>query len=279
MIEEFEILDQDFIRRVQELIGDDFIQYYNLIDAVNNVMNGYIEFYDAFIIAESNDSWIIGLWVSGNYLIYSKNYNKAQLKILIERIDLTAYHNGFHFLGTREIIESIVSSTEIKFTIFKKRLLYVCKKVNQYNENPLQIIGFPESKDAEELTKMTCDYFEDEYKGKNNKDYDKVLPNVRNQILQQTLWNLKVDKQIKSMCSIINTAANVPIVGSFFTKRESRNLGYGQSLLFKVTDELLKKYVECWLIADEENLESIKVFEKIGYRNVYKTLDVIINNG
>lgn len=277
MIEEFEILDQDFIRSVQELIGDDFIQHYYLIDAVNNSMNGYIQFYDAFIIGDK-ESWIVGLWVSGNYLLYGKKFTKAQMKMLLVRIDLSAFQNGFHFLGTREIIENIVSSTEIKFSIFKKRLVYVCEKVNGYNENPLQTINHSEVKDAEELTQMTCDYFEDEYKGKNNKDYDKVLPSVKNQIQQKTLWNLKVDKQLTSMCSVINTAANVPIIGSFFTKPKSRNLGYGQSLLFKVTDELLKQHSECWLTADEENLESIKVFEKVGYVSVYKTFDVIINN-
>lgn len=278
MIQEFEILDQDFIQRAQQLIGDDFIQHYNLVDAVNNTMNGFLEFYDAFIIAEDNDSWIIGLWVDGNYLLYGKNFTENQLKVLLNRIDLTIYQNGFHFLGTKELIERIVSSTEIKFSTFKKRLLYVCEKVNYYNQNPLQTIGYSEIKDAEELSQMTCDYFEDEYKGKNNKDYDKILPEVNYQIEQKTLWNLKVENKLKSMCSVINTGANVPIIGSFFTKRQARNLGYGQSLLFKVTDELLKNYSQCWLLADEENLESIKIFEKVGYKNVYKTLDVIINN-
>lgn len=278
MIQEFEILDQDFIQRAQQLIGDDFIQHYNLVDAVNNTMNGFIEFYDAFIIAEDNDSWIIGLWVDGNYLLYGKNFTENQLKVLLKRIDLTTYQNGFHFLGTKELIERIVSSTEIKFSTFKKRLLYVCEKVNYYNQNPLQTIGYSEIKDAEELSQMTCDFFEDEYKGKNNKDYDKILPEVNYQIEQKALWNLKVENELKSMCSVIKTGANVPIIGSFFTKRQARNLGFGQSLLFKVTDELLKSNNQCWLLADEENLESIKIFEKIGYKNVYKTLDVIINN-
>jgi predicted GNAT family acetyltransferase len=278
MIEEFDILDQDFITKAQKLVGDDFFQHYYLINIINAVMNGNLNLYDAYIITDDN-SWVIGLRADGNYLLYSKEVTSKQLQVIMHRTDFSIFQNGYHFMGTRELIEKIQSAASINFKVFKNRRYYICDKVNHYLKNPLLTVSLADISDLNELAQMSCEYFEDEYHGENNKDLETMKEDVSRLIQQgDGLWTLKTEKLLKSMCSVIPTAVNVPLIGSFFTKRESRNLGFGKNLLFEVTEKLLKEYNECWLIADETNLESLAVFEKVGYKPVYRTLDLIVNN-
>lgn len=278
MIEEFEILDQDFIAKAQKLVGDDFFQHYYLINIINATMSGNLNLYDAYIITDEN-SWVIGIRVDGNCLLYSKNVTEKQIQVIMHRTDFSIFQNGYHFMGTRDLIEKIQANAGINFKVFKNRRYYICDKVNYYLKNPLLSVKTANNNDINELAKMTCEYFEDEYHGENNKDLETMKQDVSRLIQDgDKLWVLKTDKVLKSMCSIIPTPVNVPLIGSFFTKRESRNLGFGKNLLFEITEKLLKQYSECWLIADETNHQSLAVFEKVGYKPVYRTLEIIVNN-
>lgn len=278
MIEEFEILDQDFIAKVQKLVWDEYFSYFNLISAIDAVLNGNVNLYDAYILTENN-SWVIGLRIDGHYMIYSKDFTSNQFQAILDRNNFNLFQNGYRFVGTKNIIEKIQSSTSLTYTIFKDRIFYSCDKVNSFNKNPLLSVEEAKTPDLDELSKMVCNYFEDEYHGKNNKDLEVIKEDVSRQIsLGNKLWTLKSEGNLKSMCSIIPTHVNVPIIGSFFTKRESRNLGFGKNLLFEITKRFLKQHNQCWLIADSDNAESIAVFEKVGYKPVYKTLEIIVNN-
>lgn len=278
MIEEFEILDQEFVAKVQNLVWDNYFPYFNLVTAIDSVLNGNLNLYDAYILTE-NESWVIGLRVDGHYMIYSKNFTAKQFQLILHRNDFSIFQNGYRFVGTKQLIEKLHSTLDINFYIFKDRLFYVCDKINHYNKNPLLVVSEASISDIDELSKMICDYFEDEYKGTNNKDFEFVKDDVSRQISTgKKLWALKSDEKLKSICSIIPTHVNIPIIGSFFTKREARNLGFGKNLLFEITGKLLNEYRECWLTADANNIESIAVFEKVGYKSIYKTLEIVVNN-
>src|SRR5690606_7810256 len=121
MIEEFDIIDQDYIARVKHLVGDNFFQHYYLIDAINRVMNGHTELFDAFIVTEEN-SWLIGFWITGNYMFYSKNFTEKQMQVIKKRVNFKLFQNGFHFFGSKEVIEKIEKESEINYEPFKTRL-------------------------------------------------------------------------------------------------------------------------------------------------------------
>jgi predicted GNAT family acetyltransferase len=276
MTEEFNEVNIEFVSKIKSLVGDEFFEHYYLINAINEVLEGNLESFEAYYIFNDNNSWIIGIRISGNYLIYGKNWDNNLIDQTISKINFPIFQPNYHFSGTSSLVTEILESSNRKLEIFKDRIFYSCSKLNSFNEKVEFQKLLCSKNDTEELAEMVCEYFEDEYKGKNNKDFDAVLQQVEYQIANNKLWNLKHNGKIKSICSIIQTSIGNPIIGSFYTKRSERNLGYGTELIRAVTKDLLEVTNEVWLISDKESLESNKVFNNIGYKPVYKTTDVLI---
>lgn len=276
MIEEFDEVNIEFVSKIKSLVGEEFFEHYYLINAINEVLEGNIISYEAYYVSNDNNSWIIGIRIDGNYLIYGKNWDKNLIEQTISKINFPLFQPNYHFSGTNNLVTEILKSSNRKLEIFKDRIFYTCSKLDHLDEEENFEKVLCDIKDIEELAEMVCEYFEDEYKGINNKDFDAVLLQVESQIKKKTLWNLKHNGKIKSICSIIQTSNGNPIIGSFFTKRNERNLGYGTSLLRTVTNNLLKFNNEVWLISDKESVASNKVFHNIGYKPIYETTDILI---
>lgn len=276
MIEEFNEVNIEFVSKIKSLVGEQFFEHYYLINAINEVLEGNVISYEAYYVFNDINSWIIGIRIDGNYLIYGKNWDENLIRQAISKINFSLFQPNYHFSGTYSLVTEILKASNRKLEIFKDRIFYSCSTLNNLDKE----INFEkllcEKKDLEELAEMVCEYFEDEYDGKNNKDYDAVLLQVENQINNNTLWNLKHNGKIKSICSIIQTSSGTPIIGSFFTKRNERNLGYGTALIKTVTNNLLKISGKVWLISDKKNIASNKVFNNIGYKPIYETTDVLI---
>jgi predicted GNAT family acetyltransferase len=276
MIEEFTEVNIEFVSKIKSLVGEQFFEHYYLINAINEVLEGNIISYEAYYIFNDNNSWIIGIRINGNYLIYGKNWDENLIEQTISKINFSIFQPNYHFSGTNSLVTEILKSSNRKLEIFKDRIFYSCSKLNSFDEQENFEKLLCDKNDIEELAEMVCEYFEDEYNGKNNKDFDAVLRQVEHQIENNTLWNLKHNGKIKSFCSIIQTSNGNPIIGSFFTKRNERNLGYGTALIRTVTNNLLKVTNEVWLISDKESIASNKVFNNIGYKPIYETTDVLI---
>lgn len=275
MIEDFEIIDQDFIQTIQKLIGDNFFGHYYLVNAIDRVLNGVSTNYEAYVLTE-DPYWMIGFMIDGNYYMYHNGFTENQVNVFLAKNDLTIFQKGFHFAGTKTLIKELMHRTDLKLEIFKDRKYYKCDHVVSFDPNPLHTITQPAEHEIPEVCTMLVDYFEDEYHGKNNKKFDEMLPDVETQVKLGRLRILKVDGKIKSVCSLVEMPTNTILIGSFFTKRDSRNLGYGLSLLKNVTSKLLESKPEVWLIADATNESSLVVFEKAGYRSIYETIDCVV---
>jgi hypothetical protein len=276
MIEEFTEVNIEFVSKIKSLVGEQFFEHYYLINAINEVLEGNIISYEAYYLFNDNNSWIIGIRINGNYLIYGKNWDENLIEQTISKINFPMFQTNYHFSGTNSLVTEILKSSNRKLEIFKDRIFYSSSKLNLFDEQESFEKLLCDKNDIEELAEMVCEYFEDEYNGKNNKDFDAVLLQVEKQIENNTLWNLKHNGKIKSICSIIQTSNGTPIIGSFFTKRNERNLGYGTALIRTVTNNLLKITNEVWLISDKESIVSNKVFNNIGYKPIYETTDVLI---
>lgn len=276
MIKEYQEATIEFIGEIKGLIGEQFFEHYYLINAINEILNKNSNSYEAYIIWNNSNSWIIGLRVDGNYLIYGKNWNTNLIQQTISRIDFDMYQPNYHFSGTNKLVTEILKSADRDLKVFKDRIFYACSKLNDSFENKKFENLICDKIDLEEIAQMLCDYFEEEYKGENNKEFSLMLRQVSKQIENKALWNLKFNGEIKSICSIIETSKGNPIIGSFFTKKDERSKGYGSSLVKFVTSFLLNNTDEVWLISDKSSIASNRVFKKIGYLPAYESIDVLI---
>lgn len=271
MINHFDNLEV-FLTEIGGIIDSLYFEHNYLIDAVASVDYYNQEYYDSYIIGKT-ESWIIGFCFAGNYMLYGKDWTMEQIAITKKQLKLHSFNKGFHFSGTAELITEIFAENDYK--LFKHRIFYLAENVT----NASKLLLTPrlaKVEDLEILAQMTCDYFHDEYKGQNDKDFEKMKLSVLNSIKKKCLWVLVNDGQIVSMCSIILTQFDLPIIGSFYTIRKSRNKGFGTRLLEYVSNELLKEYNFIALLSDKDNIESNVVFKRLNFINKYETRDIIV---
>jgi len=137
----------------------------------------------------SKNYHIIGIRIDGNYLIYGKNWDENLINKTISKINFPIFEPNYHFSGTNSLVTEILKSSNKKLEIFKNRFFYSCSKLNLFDKKN-EILPCHKN-DIEELAEMVCKYFEDEYNGRNNKDFDSILLQVEKQIESNTMWNLK----------------------------------------------------------------------------------------
>lgn len=271
MIEEFDNLNK-FILKIDELIDRKYFEHYMLINAVSGISHFGAEYFESFTIG-TKESWIVGFCFQGNYMLFGKNWKQSQISLVQSKIKQIKYQKGFHFLGSAELIKELTSY--LKVIIFKDRIYYL-KTDNSYLKFDVNC-ELALVSDIDQVSQMMCDYFEDEYEGLNNKQLEKMKVEVASSIDKGNIWVYRMEGDITSMCSTIMTEFDSPIIGSFFTKRNLRNYGYGTKLLSHVSNKMIKQFGIVTLLADKNHIESIKVFMKLHFENVYETLEVIVD--
>ena len=271
MINEFETIE-DFIPKVVEVINGKLFEHYILLNSIFRTDYQGDEYLESYIIG-TPENWILGFCMQSTYMLYGYNWTDKQLADAQNKVDSIDYLKPFHFSGTAKLVRNLTS--EFNVDIFKDRIFYENRNLAYFQSDSRCALAKME--DLENVSIMMCDYFEDEYDGKNNKRLDQMKIEVEDSIGKETIWTLKIDDEIVSMCSTILTQFDSPIIGSFFTLRKARNKGYGTTLLSHVSKEMVKRFGIVTLLADKNHTESIKVFEKLNYINVYETLEVAIN--
>lgn len=271
MINEYENL-REFIPKVVQVVNGRLFEHYILFNAISITDYKGDEYLESYIIGD-RESWILGFCIQGTYMLYGHNWTNQQLVDAQSKIDSIRYLKPFHFSGTAKLVRNLTSNFSVE--IFKDRIFYENKSLSNFQVDPRCTLAKME--DLENVSIMMCEYFEDEYDGKNNKSIEQMRIEVQNSIEKETIWILKIGNEIISMCSTILTSFDSPIIGSFFTSRAARNKGYGTSLLSHVSKEMVEQFGVVTLLADKNHPESIKVFEKLKYKNVYETLEVAIN--
>ncbi len=266
----------EFVKQIGSLIKDKYFEHFYLIAYVRKALEGKVQFYDAYVIEKDKTHWIIGFRVAGYYYIYGQNWDKELLQDLAERINFNILQTGYHFAGTNELIQDLFKLKPIKRKLFKERIYYTLSQKSKIKENHEYSIEPANKNDLAELTTMVCEYFEDEYKGSNNKDYKAMLPEVESLIIKGRVWTLKHNNDLKSFCSIIDTEARTPIIGSLFTKRTERGKGYGKALFTGVHNFLVRRHGKVWAMTDKSRPEPNALCVQLGYEPIYETRDVII---
>jgi ribosomal protein S18 acetylase RimI-like enzyme len=274
-IEEFDFLDANFIGQVSDFAKAEPFQLFYFYNAINMVNHEGMDFYDAFILTNSNCK-IIGLCIDGGYYFYGQNWTETELEIIRRRVNFNTFPNGFHFVGTNSLINDIFNGVEIKTVDFKDRYFYKIDSITVTSYTP-HIITEPNESDIEELAIITQESHKEEYKELSQRTLEEFVVQVRELISNSDIFINRNDKEITGFCTAMYTKSDSPMIGTLFIKEKYRNKGIGKALLSFVTKKLMmEKANSCYLVTERNNVSANKVIESIGYIKIYEHMDKII---
>jgi hypothetical protein len=260
---------QDFLDYNNQEIFDNYFVYYHFIQLLNILESGKLDLFDAYNVVSEDGKSVMCIWVTGNYFVYSNNWNDEIVKILVDKIKIEKYKE-FTFLGQRDLIIQLFEKSNIKYEILKDRLIYECIKVTPAIKNKIGIVENATFHDFKELVQMSMENYIEEYAGKGQRTIEDMETAVANGINKSSLFLLRDNNIICSIVQIINDDEDEPMIGNLFTKKEMRNMGYAFSLLQTVTERFLNNGCQkCGLISDISNPASNKVFVNTGYKPIY----------
>lgn len=274
-----EELNSNFVKEIQNLNQFRALDYYYIIEAFGRVMSGYSDYFDAWIY-KTDESWCVGFWISGNYLLNSKNLSNTDLLLINERINFSIFNqDGFHFAGNTELIDSL-SELNQSFSLekFKERYFYAANKIN-FESEFVDKTNLVVEDDIVEVAKLYQQYYVEEYNGANNKEFEEVKTNIKSLISRNLMFKLEIEDEIIGFCTKMSFLSEYPnMIGTIFIKDSHRNKKYAQYLLSKISNDMLTNNQEIYLLTTKENIASNKMVENVGFSKVYEHSDRIIKN-
>lgn len=266
----------DFVKDFDKLIVEENrFKYYFLFHSLNSVLHGPVNYYDAWIYKKQN-TWISGLWIDGHYYFYGKNWKKSDIAKVVDHIDFSIFQNGFHFAGDYKLVNEIFNIYTLDNKDFKNRYFYQLTSKHNLIINYTHRIEIPKESDIQELAEMYKQYFEEEYKGTNNKTLNEMKSSIIKLIEEESIYINRLDSEIAGFCTTMFTNSPEPLIGTLFVQEKFRNKNIAKSLLSLTTEKLLEQAKTCYLMTDMENEPSNKVVEEVGFRNIYNHTDKII---
>lgn len=275
-----EELNSNFVQQIQNLNQFKSLDFYYIIEAYGNVMGGYQNFYDAWIY-ENNESWCVGFWIDGNYLLNSKELDVNDLHKINEKINFKFFdQDGFHFAGDTKLIDNLTELNKGKFELdsFKERYFYVSNKINFESElqNNISLLNIC---DIDKVATLYQQYYVEEYEGKNNKELEFVKANINYLMSKKLIYKLELENDIIGFCTKMSFLSQKPnMIGTIFIEESKRNNKFAQNLLAEVSNEMLRQNQEIYLMTTKKNTASNKMVENVGFIKQYDHSDRIIKN-
>lgn len=93
-------------------------------------------------------------------------------------------------------------------------------------------------------------------------------------IKNRLFYKWQFEGKTVSIACIIRETANYGIVGGVYTPLENRGNGYASSLVYELSNEILKTFKFCGLFTDKDNPTSNKIYRNIGYIPNGSILDI-----
>lgn len=275
IIEEFDFLDDNFIGQMNDFAKSEPFQLFYLYNAVNMVNHEGTNFYDAFVLT-NNTCKIISLCIDSGYYFYGKNWTETEIELIRKRINFETFPNGFHFVGTTDLVNRLFEDTEIQTVDFKDRYFYKID-LNPTIDDSSYVITEPNKNDIEKLGKITQKSHREEYKELSIKTLEEFVDQVQELISKSNIFINKNDNEITGFCTVMYTESDSPMIGTLYIKEEYRNKGIGKVLLSFATKKLMKEKANaCYLVTEKNNISANKVIESVGYKKIYEHMDKII---
>lgn len=278
MITDYKILDNNFIREIEEFTDGELFQLFYLFTGVNMVNYGRLELKNAFILDDGKCK-IIGVLTESSFYLYGKNWNKNTLEKITKKINFNTFPKGFFFLGNEQFISELFDFAEVKLEVFKNRSFYKLRKQENFEFENNNEIHSPSINDTIEITHLYQQYYVEEYNGQNNKEFNDTKEKVMELIKEDNIVVSRNQDEITGFCTFMHKGTDSPMIGTVFVNSEFRNNGIGKSLIDFVSKDLLKSSNFVYLMTTKESIESNKMVESVGYEKVYDHTSRIITVG
>ena len=261
----------EFIEANQNYIEENFFAHFNLIKVIQSHPKEDTKIINAFNIVDNDNSYVLCLVLEGRMLIYSTKWNNNIIKKLSDEITF----DGVSFSGQKHFILDLFTHNKIEYEVFKDRIVYDCEKVTDNIVVSSGQFSLAETDDLEKISELTYNYHLEEYKERAFRDYENIKNGTKHNLDNELIFKWMDNGEITSIIQVVSHQCNLPIIGSFYTDKKIRGNGYGSSLLFSLTNYLLSNgYEKCGLVSDATNQTTNKIFQGIGYKNIYETISV-----
>ncbi|WP_170179846.1 GNAT family N-acetyltransferase [Flavivirga rizhaonensis] len=238
---------------------------------IDQVFKGQITIFNFFNLLDKNGTQLIALIVDQFCLIYSNKFNPKMNEVLSEELEFHRF-NRYTFAGNKLVIENLLNSHNSPYTIQKHLSIYRCDKVNPEFEHNTGTCKLADLKDFEELVQLSL-YFTEEYDGK-REDINEMKSVIASGISEENLYQWSDNDSICAIALVMyREQFGFPEIGHLFTNPKHRNKNYASSLVYKITERILKENNFCMLYTNGQNKASNRTFVKVGY---VKTGDYIM---
>lgn len=256
-----------------------FVENYYATAALNGIFSYLADNPDqlklSFSITGQKDQIILVLWVNTRpelLLLYGTAWDDEMLTRLSELISIDQ-NTRYQLSGQTQLIKAFLAHKKQRFETITEKLIYKCTQENEIENKATGRMMLAEMGDINPIAIMSEEFRIEEY-GDRAPDTDMrakvVIPGIYNKSIYK--W---VDGKTIRVIAQVNTENDSPIIGLFYTAKDSRKKGYGTALLHSLTTKLLKEYVDVGLQAMANNNTSNAVFKRVGYEEFYQWIKVI----
>lgn len=259
----------EFFNYNHDFIYDNYLPHYNLIKTIERLRDKSLELIDAFNIV-GDDCYILSICTTSGWIILSDTWSDHGINLLFGRLNIKRFQN-WTFGGQRKLLIDLFTRYSLNYVIEKDRLIYECKSATPLGNVSKGMAVTSTIDDWQRLTELTHAYSLEEWGEREGRGIDYVQNLVLGSIQNKTQVQWEDENVICSIAQVMNLENNFPMIGSLYTDKSMRNQGYATSLLYKVTDQLLKQgYESVGLLSDVTNPTTNKIFKLLGYQAVYE---------
>lgn len=258
------------LNQIDKLVKEDKFQHYFLYQHIQRTYDEDHEISSKWL-KQDDDGWILGFCANYNYNIYGQNYSEKLFNSVKNELDFTKLPDKICFSGDKELIAGIIEANEnTSFEIYKERYFYEIN-ADQFIpfENGNVTIRLANQRDLTILTELTCKFFEEEYKGKNNKSIIETRLQMQSSIDNDKIIVVEQANKVCGYCSRMDTMFGGEMIGTVFVDRHYRNRDYGKSLVSSMTKTILSNNKKCWLMTDVTNNASNHIITALGYKKIF----------
>jgi len=259
------------LRQIEDLIKNHQIEHFYLYKNLLKTLDNDIEINSKWLLG-GRDSWILGFCSNHNYQIYGVNYSDELLELLATEFDFNPLPNKHIISGNKSIWDFLFSrNPDISYSVAKNRYFYEIdfETFDRYSNDNVKI-RLADLDDIDTLAKLHCDFFNEEYKGDNNKELSETVSICENLISKNQLILSENDRGIVGYCSSMQTEFMKEMIGTVYVTNYQRGLKIGKSLLSHMTKTLLDRNPKTYLFTDMTNQISNQMVKNLGYSIIFE---------
>lgn len=256
----------DFYDSNKKLIFSNRLAHYHLIKYFEELNEGRQSIYQSYNIVDDEGGNVIIVWGDSVLYLYSLKWSDTIVDGLQSKIELSKFTKRVIFCGTNDLILALFRKSKLEFEIIKQRLLYECTSTVNLKWQCEGSAYFTEIEFLEEVAEMTYRYGIEEWGHRKDRDLNHARQMILTSLTNNTSCFWWSDGKIRTIASIIDSEAKLPIIGSLYTNPEDRGKGYARCLVHEIAKQLSTgKRAKCAIVSDAIDPVTNKMFQEIGF--------------